>query len=153
MDKTVDNASEGEHTTNNSTHADQELQKVLPHVRVLNGKWRHFVVEDYQALIWLEFSLTWCSQLEDLVFVQKFIAEDRGEPRCKLSQKYRWHRLQVEPTPHISLILRKITVEAIQGVHDAGVWELTGNNIEVGQRAEWQVVDSEGVVKLVPLSR
>lgn len=85
--------------------------------------------------------------------MQKFISEDSREPRCKLPQKDRWHSFQVEPAPHISLIGREIALEAIQRVHDTSVWEFAANDIEVGQRAERQVVDNERVVKLVPLSR
>ena len=51
MNKAVNNASKSENSTDNCTHADQKLQKVLPHIRVLNSKWGHLVVEDYQALI------------------------------------------------------------------------------------------------------
>ena len=57
VDHAVTNARKCEDSSNDGAHIDQELEKVLSLISVQHSEWRHFIVENNQALERLKLSL------------------------------------------------------------------------------------------------
>ena len=153
VDDTVHDACKGEAATDDGAHANQELQEVFAHIRVLYGERRHLVIENDQALVALKLRLTRCSQLEYFVLVKKLRAENVVNPGAELSEEDGWHSFEVKSNSHCFLIARQLALKSIKWVHHASIWEVSCDSFKVSLLAKRQMVDPERVVESVAFHR
>ena len=66
----------------------------------------------------------------------EFVAEDVYKPGSEFANEDGRHGFKVKTCAHVSLVVGEFARKAVERVHNAGVGELTANQLEVCELAE-----------------